>query len=219
VAGDHEWRLRRADLALIRTLLARRHPGPWSDEAVPTVLDVGAWNGWLSSRLAADGYRVVGCDLFAGPSALGARDHREDDWLAVQLDPMHLDPLELRFDAIILNRCLQYFPNPVTALGKVRSVLTRGGLIIATGIAVSRQPENTRRRLEEERSTFRQRFHMDLLVRPAKGFFDEDDVARLERAGLVTERYPDMGATGLRARFDRSRPDHRYGVLDAAVSP
>ena len=108
--------------------------------------------------------------------------------MAVQLDPLDLEPLGLRFDVVILNRCLQYFPNPVTALAITKSVLTRGGVVIATGLAVTQQPGESKHRLESERDRFRSRFRMDLLARPAKGYLDADDIVRLEEAGLRLER-------------------------------
>jgi SAM-dependent methyltransferase len=218
VSRDHEWRLRRSDLRVVRSVLAERFPVESRSAPVPAVLDVGAWNGWLSASLSEDGYAVVGCDLFAGPNALGARPKSQGDWMAVQLDPLHLDPLELRFDVVIFNRCLQYFPNPVTALGVAQSVLTRGGVIVATGLTITQRPVETRHRLEDERTRFRQRFRMDLLVRPAKGYLDVDDIDRLEEAGLVIQPYPRMQLSRLRARFDHSRPDHRYGVLDTSLA-
>ena len=119
---------------------------------------------------------------------------------------------------VIFNRCLQYFPNPVTALGVAQSVLTRGGVIVATGLAITQQPDETMHRLEDERARFKQRFRMDLLIRPAKGFLDTDDMDRLEEAGLMLHAYPRMHLSRLRARFDRTRPDHRYGVLDSTLA-
>src|SRR4051812_41670551 len=53
-AGHFEWRLRGYDLDVIQRLLHSRGPR--------RILDVGAWNGWLSHRLAAQGHSVTAID-------------------------------------------------------------------------------------------------------------------------------------------------------------
>src|SRR5262245_61072958 len=75
----HEWRLRRADLAVVRGLLAGR--------VRQRVLDVGAWNGWLSHRLVEQGHDVTGTDYFADEyDGLGARRWYCASWRTIQLD-------------------------------------------------------------------------------------------------------------------------------------
>ena len=55
VSGTAEWRMWGYDLAVIGKLLGLRGP--------QRVLDVGAWNGWLSHRLAAQGHHVTAVDI------------------------------------------------------------------------------------------------------------------------------------------------------------
>lgn len=210
VAGDAEWKLRRADLRLVRRLLRGRvgaAGGPLR------VLDIGAWNGWLSARLASDGHAVTALDLFAGPDALGARHLMPGRWRAVQADPLDPGRLGERFDVVILDRCLAFQPDPATAVRAAAGVTEPGGLVISTGIAVSGDPELARLRLEAERLAFRARYGRDLLLRPAGGVVDEGFIASLTRTGMRFHDQPFLRMANVRALVDRSRPRHRYGTL------
>ena len=214
VAGDAEWRLRRADLRLIRRELARLRPprmGPLR------VLDIGAWNGWLTARLASDGHAATALDLFAGPEALGARHRMPGSWRAIQADPMDPGALGERFDAVILDRCLAYQPDPVAAVRAAAMIIDPGGLVIATGLAVPGDPELARLRLDGERVAFRARFGRELLLRPASGVVDDALVDALRDAGMRMHDHPFLRIANLRARVDTSRPRHRYGILDVPV--
>lgn len=212
VADDHEWRLRRADLALVRQLLAGRAPAHHGTQL--RILDIGAWNGWLSARLAADGHAATALDLFAGPDALGARHHLPGVWRAVQADPLDPAVLGERFDIVILDRCLAFQPDPVAAVASATGVLDPGGLLVVTGIAVHADPELVALRLEAERVAFRARFGMDLLLRPAAGVLTADALGALHAAGLALRDHPFLRIANLRARVDANRPRHRYGTLE-----
>ena len=207
-AGDHEWRLRRADLTVVRSLLAGRRD--------VTVLDVGAWNGWLSARLAADGHAVTATELFAGPDSLGAHAHAISDWRAVQVDPEDLDRLEARYGLVILNRCLQFAQDPLQLLHAAARRVEPGGQVVAIGLQVFRSAEAVSARIAAERTRFRDERGRELVLRPTKGYLDAGDVRRLEAAGLHTRTYPGLRlrVANFRARVDAGRPEHRFGVLE-----
>jgi SAM-dependent methyltransferase len=207
--GDHEWRIRRADLVLLRRHLA--------DRRAVAVLDIGAWNGWLSARLAADGQRVTATELFAGPNSLGAHAHAISDWRAVQVDPEDLDRLEERYELVILNHCLQFAPDPIRLLRAAARRALPGGHVIAIGLQVFRSPGQVAARIASDRARFRDEQGRELSLRPTKGYFDGDDLVALEAEGLRTRWYPDLRLrlANLRARLDAGRPEHRFGVLDA----
>ena len=203
--------MRRLDLALIQRLLDDR-PGV-------SVLDIGAWNGWLSARLAAEGYGVTAVDAFAGPEALGA--HRWSPsgtpgppatWQAIQMELDDLPALEETYEVVVVNRCLQFFPEPARAVAAARGRLSRGGLLVVTGMAIHDPSDAAAGRVAAEGEAFRERFGMELFLRPAKGYLDRGDLEALEAAGLRTFPMPGLRAANLRARLDRARPEWRYGT-------
>ncbi|MBA2570508.1 MAG: methyltransferase domain-containing protein [Chloroflexi bacterium] len=204
VAGDHEWRLRRHDLDLVRSLLRGRPPS--------RVLDFGAWNGWLSHRLASDGHEVTAADPFAGGAALGAPWPGVVGWRRVQAELGDLERLDERFGVVIANRCLGFTPDPVAAVETLRHLLEPGGMLIATGLMIHRSPAVPAARIVAEREAFHAWSGLELFLAPTRGFLDRSDLARLEAAGLRTAPYPALRLANLRSHIDRRRPEHRYGI-------
>ena len=134
-------------------------------------------------------------------------------WVAVQGDPMDLGRLGERFDVVILDRCIAFQPDPAAALRGALEALDGRGLVIVTGMAIHADPRPVRHRLDLEREAFRARFGMDLLLRPADGVLDRSHLRDLARLDLVVRDHPFLRMANVRARFDHSRPRHRYGTV------
>lgn len=201
-----EWRLRRYDLALIQRLLADR-------AAQQRVLDVGAWNGWLSHRLAAAGHCVTAVDYFADAhDGLRARCFYRADWRAIQMDLRDPSVLDEPFDVVVVNRCLAFFPDPAAYLECLRPRVAPGGLLIVTGLQFYWQPAAKARRVEADLRHYRERYGFDLFLFPTRGYLDRGDHARLRALGLRLHAYPPLWAANLRARIDPRRPRHAYGL-------
>ena len=203
---DPEWRMRGYDLALIRRLLAGRAPG--------SALDVGAWNGWLSHRLAAAGHRVTAVDYFVDSlDGLGAARFYPTRWRSIQIDLRDLSLLEERFDLVVLNRCLQFSTDPqAMALDAAERVAT-GGLLVITGMEIFADPSERRRGVEATLGRLR-RAGAEPFV-PVKGFLDLDDRRRLLAAGVELLPYPQlrMRAARLHAWLRATRGQPCYGIL------
>jgi SAM-dependent methyltransferase len=205
-----EWRHRAGDLALVLSLLERK--------GTRTVLDVGAWNGWLSNRLALQGLQVTAVDYFDDRyDGLGARVFYETDWDAIQMDLLDLSLLDSQFDAIVINRCLQFFPDPAAFVRHATGRLAPGGQLIATGLQIYRNPVRKRRSVAALRDAVRQRFGFELFLRPTKGYLDSDDERELTMSGMRLLPHPGSRLRNLAAAtMVPTRPRHLYGLLDAA---
>jgi SAM-dependent methyltransferase len=200
-----EWRLRRYDLALIQRQLQGRPP--------QRVLDVGAWNGWLSHRLAADGHRVTAVDYFANPyDGLRARRFYRVAWRAIQMDLRDPSVLDEQFDVIIVNRCLAFFTDPAAYLHCLKPLVAPGGQIIVTGLQFFMAPKAKAQRVEAERRRYRDQHGFELFLFPTRGYLDADDQARLRAGGLKLRPYRELWGANLKALVNRSRPRHAYGV-------
>ena len=209
-AGDaawrDEWRLRRVDLAVVSRYVS----------GCKRVLDVGAWNGWLSHRLARLGHEVTAVDYFADPfDGLGARRHYSTRWRAIQMDLLDLSLLDEPFDAVILNRCLSFSPDPAAYVIHARGRLAPGGVLIATGLQFFRDPVAKAREVETAKRHYAERYGFELFLRPTKGFLDGGDDRRLRRAGLSLKPYPHLWRANLRSWLDRTRPRHAFGLCVA----
>jgi SAM-dependent methyltransferase len=200
-----EWRLRRYDLALIQERL--------SDRPKQRVLDVGAWNGWLSHQLAAAGHCVTAVDYFSDPhDGLRARRFYRAEWRAIQMDLRDPSLLDEQFDLIVVNRCLAFFTDPAAYLHCLKPLVAPGGQLVVTGLQFFWNGTAKAARVAADRQRYRDQYGFELFLFPTRGFLDRADHTRLKIAGLALYPYPQLWAANLKARVLRSRPRHAYGV-------
>lgn len=198
-----EWRLRRYDWRVVDRMLRGRSGS--------RILDIGAWNGWLSHRLAQRGHTVTAIDYFVDEyDGLGARQFYPSSWQAVQLDLTDLTVLDEQFDVVLLNRCLQFFADPVAYALRARQLVGPRGLLLATGLSVVRDATRKQREVQQLRAYLRQ--HGLDFFKPLKGYLDWHDAAQLRAAGFDLRGYPQLRLANWRARLQATRPSYFYGV-------
>ena len=201
-AWQVEWRLRRYDLAIVLDRLRAR------SARSARVLDIGAWNGWLSHQLAGRGHDVTAVDYFVDEyDGLGARRCYSTRWRAVQLDLDDLTVLNESFDVIILNRCVQFFTDPITQLHVARALLAPGGQLILTGLQFFRDPRLKAREVAQARQAYRAQTGSDLFLKPTKGYVDFEDRRRFQADGMQLHDYPQLRLANLKARL---RPERAW---------
>lgn len=211
LSRDPEWRMRGYDIAVIRRLTAGRPPG--------SALDVGAWNGWLSHHLAAGGHAVTAVDYFVDElDGLGAQRFYPVHWRSVQMDLRDLAVLEMRFDLVVLNRCIQFFEDPAAMVTSAAALVAPGGLLVATGLEVFADPTVRRQQVVAMLERHR-RGGLEPFV-PFKGYLDSHDRRELRAAGVELRPYPQlrMRIAQLRSLLDRDRGRQYYGVVTQAGS-
>ncbi len=203
-----EWRLRAYDLAIVSELLGNR--------SRQRILDIGAWNGWLSHRLAARGHTVTAIDYFAGEyDGLAARKHYSTHWQAIQMDLTDLSVLDECYDAVVVNRCLAFFPDPAAYLTAVRRLLSPDGMLILTGLQFFQDSSVKARRVAAQRQVYRECYGFELFLKPTKGHLDFDDRRRLQAQGVTLKPYPQLWLANIKSMFRRTLPRHMYGVYFA----
>lgn len=206
LARDPEWRMRCYDLVVIRRLVSDREPG--------SALDVGAWNGWLSHRLAVDGHAVTAVDYFVDElDGLRAARFYPIGWESIQIDLRDLSILDRRFDLVVLNRCIQFFEDPAAVAAAAAELVEPGGLLVFTGLELFDDPTARRRQVEVMLERYRQQ-GLEPFV-PMRGFLDAHDGRRLRQAGIDLRPYPQlrMRVARLQSLLDRRRGRPCYGVL------
>jgi SAM-dependent methyltransferase len=205
--GNREWAQRQYDLGVVIRLLAGGGPR--------RVLDVGAYNGWLSHQLARRGHRVTGVDPFTDPhDGLGARRFYAIAWEAVQIDPRDLTVLNTCYDLVVLNRCLAFFPDPLEGLRQAQARVAAGGRLVALGLQFFGDPRAKARQVAEREAAFQQQYGLPAALWPTRGYLDNDDAAALRGAGLRLHRQPQLWLADLRARLRPTLPRHAYGVWE-----
>lgn len=202
--GDFEWRLRCFDLRHIRRLLGTRRG---------RVLDVGCHNGWLCRNLSDDGHDVTGVDFFSDPyDGLRARRFFTDPrWRSIQMDLCDLSILNQRYDVVVLNRCLQFFPDPLSYLKHAKERVAPAGLLILTGLDFYRDPRAKKRLIARVEDDYRARYGTDFFLHPTRGYLDFEDRRRFIDAGVHIHAYPEHRLRNWKARILRNRPWFAFG--------
>ena len=202
--ANWEWRLRAFDAQNVLRLLGNRRQ--------QTVLDVGAWNGWLSHQLAKQGHQVTAIDYFVDEfDGLGAKKFYSTHWQAIQMDLTDLRPLDQPFDLIIINHGLHFFTDPVAHVAAARHMVRPGGLLILIGLRFYFDPTQRAQEVARLQKRYRQRYQADIFLKPTKGYLDFQDRVRLERLGIRLKRYRQLWAENLKSRLKKTAPWHYFG--------
>ena len=205
-----EWRPRCHDLNVIRRLLRGRER--------QRVLDIGSYNGWLSAWLSRNGHEVTAVDFFADEhDGLGARKfYSRASWRSIQMDLGDLSILGARFDVVVLNRCLQFFPDPLAYLEHVKDRVAPGGLLILTGLDFYKNPSARQANLARLQERFQAQYGIDFFLRPTRGYLDLSDWKRLRAGGVIIRHYPAQWHRNIRSLLVPIRPRFCYGVCGVA---
>jgi 2-polyprenyl-3-methyl-5-hydroxy-6-metoxy-1,4-benzoquinol methylase len=205
VRDDFEWRLRRYDLAVIRRLLRGRRR--------QSILDVGAWNGWLSHCLAAEGHEVTAIDYFTDRfDGLGACAFYSTSWQALQMDLTDLSSLDQTFDMVVLNRCLQFFSDPARYMTQASGKVAPGGVLIATGLAFYKDPTVKAREVRALQESYHQQYGAELFLHSTKGYLDFGDRSRLAAQGVRLRPYRQLIPANVKSLLRPTRPRYYYGL-------
>jgi SAM-dependent methyltransferase len=123
------------------------------------ILDLGAGNGWLSSRLAEQGDRVFAVDLSVNEQdGLGAWKHYEHGFTPLQAEFNHLPIMDGFADAVIFNASFHYSENYVETLKEALRVLSPKGLVVIMDSPVYRRGTSGEKMVEERETQFQAKY-------------------------------------------------------------
>jgi SAM-dependent methyltransferase len=160
------WQVRRESFVRLRQLLLSRFR-----QHRPSVLDLGAGNGWLSHRLADVGCRPVAVDVLDDDvDGLGACRHYDRPFTRVQADFDDLPFAPRQFDAVVFNGSLHYAPDVPATLARASALIAPGGVlaVVDSPAFVSARHGEAMCARNEER--FRRDYGLAVPVRPGQGF-------------------------------------------------
>jgi 2-polyprenyl-3-methyl-5-hydroxy-6-metoxy-1,4-benzoquinol methylase len=199
------WSSRKMDVKLIRHL-SLNNKGK--------ALDVGAWNGWLSNKLMDMGFEVTAVDLFTHHlDGLGANEHYNNSWLNLQMDVNSLSILNEKYDLIVINRSLPYFSNLDKTIVDLKSMLTKNGKLIITGINYVKNPHEIIKGLNKANVEFQDKYRLPILFNPSKGYIDKSDLTMLNKHDIKLYPYKALLFKSLLGYFFDKRTFYYYGMF------
>jgi SAM-dependent methyltransferase len=201
--ADH-WAIRRCSVERLRAALRgmRSRAGHRL-----RVADLGAGNGWLSSRLAAEDVDPFAVDrLDDDLDGLGACREDADRVVCVQADFNALPFTDGAFDAVVLNGSLHYSADPAATLAEARRVLSSGGALVVMDSPMFSRERDGEAMVATQLQRIADEHGIPLPVRPGVGFLT---FAALDTAasalGMEGRFFPSRGPLGWRLRREIGR--------------
>jgi SAM-dependent methyltransferase len=152
-----DWKIRGRSFKVLVNNVLTRLQNPL--ERALKILDLGAGNGWLSNRLAAQGDRVLAVDLLVNEQdGLGAWKHYEHTFTPVQAEFNHLPVMDRFADVVIFNASFHYSENYEETLKEALRVLSPAGLIIVMDSPLYRRRGSGEAMVQERESQFKEKF-------------------------------------------------------------
>ena len=152
-----DWRIRARSYRVLvnNTLTQLQNPL----ERSLKILDLGAGNGWLSNRLAAQGDRVLAVDLLVNEQdGLGAWKHYEHSFTPVQAEFNHLPVMDRFADAVIFNASFHYSEGYAETLREALRVLSPQGVIVIMDSPVYRSKASGEQMVREREVQFKEKY-------------------------------------------------------------
>jgi len=203
---DFVWRIRCFDARWIKRQL--------SDQTGLNILEIGAWNGWLSHHLARAGHQLTAIEYSDHPTdGLGAKQRYDADWHTIQMDAADLSIFKTQFDVIIINHGLHYFPGPVDYVQTARALLAPGGRLFLLNLIFYKDPSQRIQQIERQSTAFEREQGYSYFVHPSRGYMDIQDRDHMMKMDINMRPYPIMWRANLKARWKSTAPRYCYGIL------
>lgn len=157
-----------------------------------SILEIGAWNGWLSYRLTEAGHKVTAIDIFTDKyDGLGAMQFYPKRWTCLQMNIEMVDKILLAtFDVIILNWGAAYIVDLPSYIDKLRILLNKNGKIIFIGVAIYPNSAQKAQELAQINTHYHAEYGINLFFTPCKGYLTWADKQILTKKGFHLRLYP-----------------------------
>lgn len=123
------------------------------------ILDLGAGNGWLSNRLAAQGDRVFAVDLLINDlDGLSAWKYYQHQFTPIQAEFNHLPIMDSFADVAIFNASFHYSENYVETLNEALRVVGEQGAVVIMDTPIYRRQASGEKMVVEREAAFQAQY-------------------------------------------------------------
>jgi SAM-dependent methyltransferase len=127
------------------------------------ILDIGAGNGWMSFRLAQQGYEPVAVDLLMNnDDGLGAAEHYRTSlprlFPRFQAESSHLPFAASQFDIVIFSASFHYSEDYIASLGEALRCVRTGGVVIISDTPWYSRDESGLQMVAERQAYYRKTY-------------------------------------------------------------
>ncbi len=144
-----DWKIRAASYRVLKKMI----------KPAMQIVDLGAGNGWLSNRLAADGAQVYAVDLLVNEEdGLGAWKQYENKFTPVQAEFLRLPFADDFASLIVFNASFHYSENYEETLAESLRILQPGGKIVIVDSPVYHQAASGEKMVAERKASFLSRY-------------------------------------------------------------
>jgi SAM-dependent methyltransferase len=219
-----QWKIR---ASTFHFLSRRLLPQIVSDtQAAPRILDVGAGNGWLSYRLAKQGFCPVAVDVLVNnQDGLGAAMHYSEHLPSLfprfQAESAHLPFADRQFDAVIFNASFHYAEDYQATLREVLRCTRDDGTVIIADSPWYADSASGEKMLLERHAAFLKRFGTASNSIASLAYLTDDRLRNMERHCRI-QWQTHTPSYGLRwamrpflAKLQRRREPARFRIYSA----
>jgi 2-polyprenyl-3-methyl-5-hydroxy-6-metoxy-1,4-benzoquinol methylase len=141
------------------------------------VLEIGGWNGWLTSYLSKLGTKVITADVFDDEynGLRSKKCYKAANWLSIQTDVMQIEIYDTQFDVIVFNHCLQFYTDPLQLIEKYKGLLKKNGILLILGNTFYENTIAKESEILKTNNYFKQRYNFNIRFYPSKGYFSYED--------------------------------------------
>lgn len=176
------WLARQKDTEIVDLIL--------NNKSDLNILDLGAWNCWLSNYIAQKGHIVTAVDLFTDEfDGLKAINNYKTKITAVQLYPDEIFRFKGKFDLIIFNRNWSFITKPENVLKDALNLLSENGTLLFTGLAFYKNSTEIEAHLKKLDKQFKKAFNMSLFFKKSKGYLDDNDYTFFKENNIELKSY------------------------------
>lgn len=203
---NSSWQVRQQSLAILSGALKNIPPS--------TIVEIGAWNGWLTHHIALWGHEVCAADYFIHHlDGLNASEWYDENWISVQADLRNPAFIGQEVDVIIFNHCLEYLPETHKLLEAYASKLKPGGMIILLGLPVYANPLRKEKELASFKAYYRDEYQFNIFLFEARRYFTVSDIKDLKSMDYQLRLYPNRKIRNWKRYFRGTSRKYYWGVF------